>query len=77
MSNYIKFIRWCFSGISLASPITRIVLYLGFCLLGAMAFGPNPIWAMLFSLAIAVDLMAMMIAWKYQEFKREQRDGRT
>ena len=75
MTNYIKFIRWCFSGISLSHPVTRIVLYLGFCLLGAMAFGPNPIWAALFSLAVAVDLLSMMIAWKYEEFKREQRDN--
>jgi len=74
MTNYIKFIRWCFSGISLASPITRIVLYLGFCLLGAMAFGAGPHWAALFSLAIALDLLSMMIAWKYEEFKREQKD---
>ena len=75
MTNYIEFIRWCFSGISLTSPITRIVLYLVATLLGAKAFGSGPHWALFFSLAIAVDIMAMMIAWKYQEFKREKRDG--
>jgi len=71
MNNIVDFIKWWVGGISLSHPVPRIALYLVAVILGAMAFGPGEHWVILFSLAISVDLMSMMIAWKYEEFKRE------
>lgn len=75
MTNYVEFIKWCFNGVTLSHPVTRIAVYLVACMLGAMAFGPGEHWPILFSLAIAVDLLSMMIAWKYEEFKRHQKEN--
>ena len=71
MTNYINFIKWWVGGISLSHPVTRFAMYLIAICLGAMAFGPGDHWVILFSLAVSVDLMSMMIVWKYEEFKRE------
>lgn len=71
MNNIVDFIKWWVGGISLSHPVTRFAMYLIAICLGAMAFGPGEHWVILFSLAVSVDLMSMMIVWKYEEFKRE------
>jgi len=71
MTNYVEFIKWWVGGISLSHPVTRFAMYLIAICLGAMAFGPGEHWVILFSLTVSVDLLSMMIVWKYEEFKRE------
>jgi hypothetical protein len=75
MTSYIEFIKWWLGGVSLSHPVVRIALYLITITLGSMAFGPGEHWLILFSLIVAIDLLAMMIAWKYEEFQK-QNDNR-
>ena len=75
MKNYLKFMAWCVSSMNLSTPFVRMPLYLVGCILGSMAFGSGEHWAMIFSGAIILDLICVTIAWKYEEFKREQRDS--
>ena len=75
MKNYIEFIKWCISGISLKDEMSRMFLYFGVAFLGSLAFGYPEYWFMTMLCAIVVELVIGAVQFKYREFKQEQKES--
>jgi len=75
MTNYVEFIKWCFNGVKLSDPITRMFGYVFLTVVGALIFGPSDLWPIALSGAVAIDLTCGLISWKYEDFKREQKEN--
>ena len=75
MKNYIEFIKWCISGISLKDEMSRMFLYFGVAFLGTLAFGYPEYWFMTMLCAIVVEFVIGAAQFKYREFKQEQKES--
>jgi len=75
MKNYIEFIKWCISGISLKDEVSRMFLYFGVAFLGSLAFGYPEYWFMAMLCAIVVELAVGTVQFKYRDFLREKQDN--